>query len=135
MLLSTGTLALVGLVYLFFIQPKFERYRDNLIFDNRVLGFIDGLYLSGIRFGVPDFHMRSYVKDQLRKAHELPGNQFLIEYTCANGWHFSSHTGTGDHMLFALLCIAQFAKGNEDDELVAWCEEHMILAHKNRIHY
>ncbi len=125
------------LIYAFceivWFQPIRKRHRNNLVFDNRVLGFIDGLYFSEIvSFGCADFEMRRYVEDQLSKAHQLPRNQFLIEYTTSSGQLYCTHTGLhGDHILFAILCIAQYAKERNNAELVSWCESRMLLAHKS----
>lgn len=126
----SGTLLIAGLIYIIFLRPLFEKRRNELIFDNQVIAFIDGLYFSGIEFGCPISDMRIYVKNQLSKAHQLPGNQFLIEYTTSNGYRFCSHTSPNDHMLFAILCIAQFAKEYNNDELKSWAEPKMLIAHK-----
>ena len=124
-----------SIVYVIILRPKFESARNNLIFDNRVLGFVDGLYFAEIKFGCSDSEMRQYVKEQLSKAHQLPGNQFLIEYTTANGFRYFSHIGNGDHYLFSILCIAQYAKDRNNTALVYWCESMMDLARKSGINY
>lgn len=128
-------LFLLSVIYIFRLHSRFEKAENEAEFDNRVLGFIDGLFFSEIRFGCSDSEMRSYVKTQLSKAHQLPDNQFLIEYTTANGWHYCSHTGNGDHYLFAILCIAQYAKDHNSTALVSWCESMMNLARKSGINY
>lgn len=130
-----GLLLAAFFIYIIFLRPKYEKSRNDLIFDNRVLGFIDGLYLADIDLGCTDFEMRSYVKDQLSKAHDLPDNQFLIEYTTAHGYRFHSRTGNNDHALFAILCIAQYAKEHCDAEVASWCEANLLLASKDSIHY
>lgn len=124
-----------SIIYIVFLRPKFEKMRDELIFDNRVLAFIDGLHLAGIEFGCACFEMRSYVRSQLSKAHRIPGNQCLIEYTTAKGFRYCSQTGNGDHMLFAILCIAQYAKECGNANLVSWCESNMNLARRDGINY
>lgn len=128
-----GAFLIIGFLDMFWFSSIREKKRNNLIFDNRVLGFIDGLHFSEVvRFGCADFEMRRYVEDQLSKAHKLPGNQFLIEYTTASGQCYCTHTGLhGDHILFAILCIAQYAKERNNAELVSWCESRMLLAHKS----
>lgn len=128
-------LFLLSVIYIFRLHSRFEKAEIEAEFDNRVLGFIDGLYFAEIRFGCSDSEMRSYVKTQLSKAHQLPGNQFLIDYTAANGWHYHSHTGKGDHFLFAILCITQYAKDHDNTALVSWCESMMDLARKSGINY
>lgn len=133
--LLSGLFLIAFFVYIIFLKPKWEKARNDLIFDNRVFGFIDGLYLAGIDLGCTDFDMRRYVKDQLSKAHHLPGNQFLIEYTTAQGWRYCSRTDNNDHALFAILCIAQYAKEHCDAEVVSWCESNLILASKAGINY
>lgn len=123
----SGSLLIFSLVYLIILRPIFEKKRDETIFDNRVIAFVDGLYLGSIawNYKCANSDIKRYVIDQLKKAHKLPSNQFLIEYTTQKGWHYSSHTGPNDYQLFALLCIAEYAKDFGNDELVAFCEERM----------
>lgn len=128
-------LFILSLIYIFRLHSRFEKAENEAEFDNRVLGFVDGLYFAEIRFGCSNSEMRRYVKTQLSIAHQLPGNQFLIEYTTANGWQYCSHTGNGDHYLFAILCIAQYAKDHDNTALVSWCESMMNLASKSGINY
>lgn len=116
-------------------QNMRERKRDRLAFDNRVLATIDGLYLSGVRFGCTDFEMRSYAKKLLEKAHALPSNQTLLDHTISargstfHGSVFRSHTGLhGDHITFALLCIIEYAKDHDNQKLVTQCEQFLIEA-------
>lgn len=124
-----------SLIYIVYFHPKREEEREHLKFDSLVLGFIDGLYLTEIEFGCTAFDMRRYIKQQLAKAHALPGNQFLIEYTTAAGNRFCSHTGNTDHALFAILCIAQYAREQGNTELITWCESMMDSARRNSINY
>ena len=124
-----------GILDMLIFQPRREKKRDNLTFDNRVLGFVDGLHFSEVvHFYCPD--MRGYVADQLLQAHQISDNQFLIEYRTASGLIYRSHTGLhGEHELFALLCIAQYAKEYGKDDLVAWCESKMELARKDACNF
>ena len=133
----------IGFVYIFFFKDKFEEKRQNLIFDNRVLGFVDALYLSDIKFGCTDFEIRTYVKQMLEKAHSLPGNETLLTHTISHierpnvqGWIFESRTGThGEHMIFTLLCIIEYAKACNRPDLIAMCEEMLFEARLHVIHY
>lgn len=126
-LLIYGILFVVGISYLIYFRPKWEEKRDALIFDNRVLATIDGLYLSGMNFGCSDFAMRNHARHLLEKAHALPNNQFLLEHTRANGYTFRSHMGLyGDHINFALLCIIDYAKVDENEDLIKQCEQLLI---------
>ena len=139
-LASIPAIALICLaLYRFFLKPKFDEARSNLEFDNRVLGTLDGLHLasyeSGVKFGCTDSELRKYVHCQLEKSHKLPDNQFLIEYTTKRGWFYSSHTGRGDHILFALLCIAQYAQEKNNQQLIDWCESMMQDAERNAKYY
>ena len=131
----SALLLIASLAYIIYFRPKFEEDRDNLIFDNRVLAFIDGLYFSGIDFRCSIYDLRPYVEHQLIKAHQLPGNQFLIEYTAKNGYSYCSHTGKNDYALFAILCIVQYAKERDIDHLVSWCESELEHARKYGIHF
>jgi len=129
-------LLIIGFIYIFFLRGKIEEERNNLVFDNRVLGFVDALYLSGVKFGCSDFEMRSYVKSQLSNTHSLPGNKRFFEYTATNGMKYSSTTGLrGDHALFAILCIAQYASECNNTKLISWCESTMESARRISIHY
>lgn len=123
-------LVVAGLLYLVFLRPKFEAKRDNLEFDNLVLGFIDGLCFSGMEFGGSGSELRRYVEAQLSKAHQLPGNECLIEYTTKDERIYRSWTGRNDAKLFALLCVAEYAKEHDLTSLVSWCESNMIQASK-----
>lgn len=131
----SGPLVIAGLVYIFYFRPKFEKAHSDAAFDHRVLGFIDGLYLSGINFGCSASEMRHYVEHRLAEAHQLPGNQFLIEHVTSQGRIYYSHMGTHDHMLFALLCIAKYAKTRGNDDLLSWCETKMRAAEVAWSHY
>lgn len=117
-----GLLIVACLFYVVFIRPKIEKAREDSDFDSRVLAFVEGLRFSGLDLRA---EILRYVEDQLERAHKLPGNQALIEYTTEQGWCYRSWTGEGDHMLFAVICIAQFGKESGDDELVSWCESMM----------
>lgn len=129
----SGMLMLAALFYVIFLRPKQEKRRDQITFDNRVLGFIDGLYASGMKFGCTDFEMRAHARRLLEKAHALPSNQLLLEHTCSNGFAFRSHTGLhGDHICFALLCIIDRADPERDAELISQCEAMLIPGSKIR---
>lgn len=126
----------VGLIsYMVYFRSLIEKKRNNAIFDERALGFIDGLYLMDVHFRCSCSEMRRYVEEQLAKAHALPGNKALIEYTTSSGWRYYSRTGTGDHTLFAILCIVQYAQERGDSELISWCESVIESARKNGINY
>ena len=123
-----------GLAYIIYFRPQFEKDRDTLIFDNRVLSFIDGLYFSELDellnkkpYCSFTINLRPYVERQLSEAHKLPSNQCLIEYTATDGYLYCSFPSNG-HALFALLCIAQFAKDRDNTELVEWCESKLNRA-------
>lgn len=121
-----------GLIYIVFLKPYFEEKKNALEFDNRVIGFVDSLHLSGIDLGCSEYELRCYLKSQLEKAHKLPGNQSLIEYTTADGFHYCSHLGKEDFKLFALLCIAQYAMEIGNSKLIFWCESRMHEASRIR---
>ena len=111
--------------YIAVLRPHFNQKKNNLIFDNLVLGFIDGLYYSGIRFYCTDFEMRRYVRDHLAAAHKLPENKHYFEHTTPNGYRYCSRLIPGEHQLFALLCLAQYAKEYDHSQLLSWCETKM----------
>ena len=136
-MVSVSTLLLIAsIAYIVYFRPKFEESQNQRAFDDRVLGFIDGLYISGVKFGCTDFEMRHYVKMLLSKAHALPGNQFLMEHITAKGWGYTSRTGLhGDHMTFALLCVIQYAKECENNELISLCEDMLVSARVSEVHY
>lgn len=141
--LLTGLLVIAGLVYVIFLRPRFEDKRDALIFDNRVIAVIDGLYLSGMKFGCTDFEMRSYARRLLKKAHSIPDNQTLLSHTIVapdrpniDGWTFDSHTGIyGDHIVFALLCLIEYGKETGHQNLITQCEQLLLDARQMKIHY
>ena len=136
-------LVIASLVYVIFLRPKFEDKRDALIFDNRVIAVIDGLYLSGMKFGCTDFEMRSYARRLLKKAHSIPDNQTLLSHTIVapdrpniDGWTFDSYTGIyGDHLVFALLCLIEYGKETGNLELIAQCEHLLLEARIMAVHY
>ena len=129
--------------YLFYFRFYFQEKKETLVFDNRVLSVIDGLYLSGMKFGCTDFEMRSYTKDLLKKAHALPSTEFLLEHTVTDsgipaldGLTFRSHTGLfGDHITFALLCIIDRAKKYDKSSVVHHCERLLLEARDMGTHY
>lgn len=114
-----------------FFASKREKVRADLEFDSLVLGFVDGLLFSGLICEyIADVNIRRYVEDQLSKAHQLPGNQALIEYTTEQGRRYYSWTSKNEHALFAILCIAQFSKKYGESELTSWCESVMEEARR-----
>lgn len=138
-----GTLVFVFLAYAFaemiYFSPKREEKKEALIFDNRVLAVIDGLYLSdsGINFRCTEKQMRSYASLLLEKAHALPGTKTLLSHTIAYldhpnviGRTFHSRIGThGQHIVFALLCIIEYGKDHDNLELIKQCEQLLLTAH------
>lgn len=134
--LLSAILMLAALFYVIYLRPKQEERREQLIFDNRVLATIDGLHLSGMKFGCTDFEMRAYAKRLLEKAHALPGNQLLLKHTTRHGYTFYSHTGLhGEHITFALLCIIDYAEGYDDQDLITQCEKLLKAAQIAAAHY
>lgn len=125
-------LFIVGVVvYHFFLESKQEKVRADLEFDSLVLGFVDGLFFSGLNLKYTTaLDIRRYVEDQLSKAHQLPGNQALIEYTTEQEQCYRSWTSKNEHALFAILCIAQFSKEHGDSGLTSWCESVMEEARR-----
>lgn len=129
--------------YLFYFRFYFQEKKETLVFDNRVLSVIDGLYLSGMKFGCTAFEMRAYAKDLLKKAHSLPDTETLLKHTVTNsgipaldGFTFRSHTGLfGDHITFALLCIINFAKECDNFSLLHQCEQLLLEARDMGTHY
>ena len=112
-----------AILYVVYLNPKATAKRDASLFDSRVLGYIDALYTADVPFHCTDSEMRRYVSQQLEKAHALPDNHLLIEYTTKKGHHYSSHTGLhGEHALFAILCLTQYAQAYGHDDLLCWCE-------------
>ena len=97
-------------VYSFYYEIKGKEKAENRDFDNRVLGFIDGLRFPGIDFKCTNYDLHQYIEEQLALAYKLRRNQFLVEYTTSQGWHYTSYTGKKDYALFAILCIAEYAK-------------------------
>lgn len=131
---------LIGiLAWVFYFRPKHDIREDSRIFDNRVLATIDGLYISGMKFGCTGFEMRAHARRLLEKAHALPDNQTLLSHTIydpESGWNghtFHSHIGlNGEHITFALLCIIDYT---DDSELVAQCEGFLREARYMESHY
>lgn len=134
-----GVVVIALLAWLIYFRPKNQDKNDALIFDNRVLATIDGLYLSGMKFGCTDFEMRAHARRLLEKAHTLPDNEFLLEHTITdpnsnwNDYTFRSHIGLyGEHITFALLCIIDHA---DNEELIVKCEQLLIQARHTQIPY
>lgn len=125
-------LVIEALLYVFILRPYLEKKADELEFNNRSLGYLEGLYYGDIELGCSVSELRSYLESQLEKAHTLPGNQSLIEYTAGNGYRYCSHTGRDDYKLFVLLCIAQYARNHSNTHLVDWCESKFQEARKIR---
>lgn len=137
----SGMLMLAALFYVIFLRPKQEKRRDQITFDNRVLATIDGLSLSGMKFGCADFEMRAYAKRMLEKAHALPDGQYLLSHTITThpvgrGRFFRSRIGLhGEHMHFALLCVIDRADPYYNAELIAQCEEALLLSPESQTSY
>ena len=125
-----------GLSYLIFYLPKAEEKKHNAVFDNQVLGCVDGLYLAGdslhgpgdVHFGCALHEMRNYVQHQLSLAHQRHDGEPLIQHTTAKGRRYTSSTVRGAHALFAILCIIQYAKEQGIEDLITWCESFMLDA-------
>ncbi len=117
---------IASLIYIVFLRSKFAQMREDLMFDNRVLGCVDGLLFALESTGtvlVAKSSARSYVKELLAQAHRIPGNQFLIEHTAPDGYTYHSHTGLyGEHYLFAILCLAKYAQDHSKEDLLTWCD-------------
>lgn len=134
---------LFALFYIVYLKPKYEKKRHDLLFDNRVLGFVDAVYFMwecseapGFRFYCSNSQLRDYIRTQLEKAHSLPDTKLLIRHTVRSGYCYSSHIGLhGEHTVFALLCMIQYAKETDNDQLLYWCESHLALASKNNIQW
>ncbi len=119
----TSLFVVVGLVYIIYLRPKYEKLSDDRAFDDCALGYFDGLqFPDKFRFGDD---LRRHLEEQLAKAHSGPSNRALIEYTAKNGFVYRSWTGRKDYHLFVILCIAQYAKEYDRPELVEWCESVM----------
>ena len=127
-------LGIVTIIYLVYFRPKLEDAEEKRIFDNRVLGFVDGLYASGMKFGCTDSEMRIYVTQMLNKAHKLPGNQTLLEHTIRSpnrpgidGRTYRSHIGLhGEHIHFALLCIIHRVDSYYRADTIVQCEQLLL---------
>ena len=125
-----------GLGYLIFYLPKAEEKKYNAAFDNQVLGCVEGLYLAGdslhgpgdVRFGCTLHEIRSYVQHQLSLAHQRHDSEPLIQHTTARGRRYTSSTARGAYALFAILCIVQYAKEQDNEDLITWCESVMLDA-------
>ena len=130
-----GGLTLFSLFYLFIIRDITERRKEQLIFDNSSLGFVSALYLINIPLHCSLHEIESYIKDQLALAHKLPGNEFLLEYTTPAGYTYRSHTSQNDHALFVILCLVQYAKEHNNNDLLAWCNANIVSASKLHIHF
>ena len=124
-----------ALSYLVYFKPMLEKRKANAEFDNLVLGVIDGLYLMGVPFRCPAVDMRSYVLRQLNAAHKLQSDQTLLNYKAVNGFQYRSLTASGDHTLFAVLCLVRYAAECGNQELLDWCESHLEPARQNGIGY
>lgn len=126
-----GLFIIAVALFSFFLKSKHEEVRADLEFDSHVLGFVDGLLFSGLHLKhTTALDIRRYVEDQLPKAHQLPSNQALIEYTTEEGLCYHSWTSKNEHALFAILCIAQLSKEHGDSELTSWCESVMEEARR-----
>lgn len=127
----TSLLVIALIVYVIFIRPKLEDRERDASFDNLVLGVIDGLVLADIPVGFCISDLRSFVKGQLASAHKLPDTEALINYTAANGYRYSSYLGSGNHTLFAVLCLVRYAIDTSRPELLEWCESNLERARRN----
>ena len=116
--------------YLFYFRPKFDNKHADEAFDNLVLGVIDGLILADVPAGLCANDLRSYVRRNLAGAHKLPDGEYLINYTATNGFRYTSQTGRGDHILFAILCLVRYADDTSNAKLLAWCEANLEAARK-----
>lgn len=135
-------LALFPIIYLAYIHPKQEKREDRQAFDNRVLAVIDGLYISGMKFGCTDSEMRHYAMQMLEKAHKLPSGQYLFDYTITNreskgyGRTFKSRIGLhGEHIHFALLCIIHRVDSYYHADTIAQCEQLLLETPNSSIFY
>ena len=135
-------LIVAALAYLFYFKPRTDKRNNDDIFDSRVLSVIDGLYVSGMAFKCTDSQMRSYARSQLERAHNLPSTQSLFEHkiaTLGNAWRGSvirSHIGRhGEHVTFALLCVIEYAKENNNQHLLTQCEQMLIEANSMERNY
>lgn len=113
-------LILPWLLWAAWFRPGINKKAHLSEFRSRVLGVVDGLYLSGMDFKCADFEIRAYVKDCIDKLASLPGNVPYAEYTRSDGWVYSAYNS--DHVLFALICILEYANDDENDNLVLQCE-------------
>jgi hypothetical protein len=128
-------LTIAGSVYLIWLRPYLDRKREQELFARSVLSFIDGLYIAGIAFSCTADEMRNHARSLLEKADKLPGNQHLLQHTTESGFTYKSFTGSGDHMLFALLCVIDYAKLYSNDKLLQWCESELESSRKAAIGY
>lgn len=119
-----GLFILAILAEIVYFHPKREAAKDRLAFESSVLATIEGLYLSGINFGCTDFEMRAYAKRLIDKARNLPGNKCcsLLPHTTSKGHYYSGSTSRNDYAVFALLCIIEYAKEHDNQDLIAHCE-------------
>lgn len=133
--LGCTTLFVIALiVYVIFILPKIEDRKSNDAFDNSVLACIDGIFFADVRFRCIPKDVRSYASSRLSSFRRTPGPGY-IEYTTSSGQRYSCHFGPGDHMLCALIFIAEYADQIGNDDLVAWSESQLHEAHIRSAHY
>jgi hypothetical protein len=134
--LGCTTLFVIALiVYVIFILPKIEDRKSNDAFDNRVTGCIDGIFFADVRFRCIRRDVRSYAGTKLSEFRRRADGPGYIEYTTTACQRYSCHFGTGDHMMFALICIAEYAAMDENPELIEWCELQMVEARINGANY
>lgn len=127
-------LVIAAFSYLFYFRPKLDERSKNIAFDNSVLACIDGIFFADVRFRCIPKDVRSYASSRLSSFRRTPGPGY-IEYTTSSGQRYSCHFGPGDHMLCALIFIAEYADQIGNDDLVAWSESQLHEAHIRSAHY
>lgn len=118
---------LVGsFVYTVIIEPKRKKSQAELAFENRVMGFIDSLYITEvINCSTTISELRTFARNQLIRSRKL--NRGLLEYTTSNGHHHIAYAdGKSSHIKFALISAAMYAKENKNQKLLAWCDHRIV---------
>lgn len=119
-------LAVFCFAELIYLEPHRKKKLSHAEFDGRVFGFIDALFLDGFRYHCRAADLHNHARLWLDKAQA--NQDIILMHTAPNGHRWSAHTSTGEHAIFAVLCIIDYAKSTNNAELLSWAESMLSLA-------
>lgn len=112
-------LLLLGMFYLVYWLPMQEGKRKQDKFENRVLGTIEGLYLSDLcEYSMPGVYLPdliSFTTKQLHDAELRPATEPSLRYEASNGRCYTVYTT--DAALFAVICVCMYARAERRYEM------------------